>query len=437
VTQQQLLIVAAVALSNLAVCAWWIGIPAPIARLRDWVAARPARLALVMIPAVAALWLGIFVVYGFAVSGDVTLFYIPQGQAALAGQVPNADFTSWYMPLFAYLMGIVDRIGPGTLAIPLFLTICFVAAGLLLPEVSIRAGIDPATARALVPVALLNGASWVLAIAYQQDECLVLLMTIATLLLLARGRNFSAGMLAGVALLSTKILFVLTAAALATQVRRLFRFAAGGLLVVVPTLAWFLHLGFDPVRMVRGGVGHWAPPSLATLLDVWPAAHAAFHDFPWLNRVPVAAGCLAVLLIFLFVRHRGTAVTPDLTVRAIVAIWLTYLLLNMAALPPYRILIVPFLPTLLELWPRPRWLKATLFGLYCSALGVQWMFFEDWFSRPYGTVLGNPASTPADFMHLACQLTIDSVVVGCEIVWLALCFRGLRWRKPDPAATTV
>ena len=176
------------------------------------------------------LWAGIFLVYGFPVSGDVKQFYQPQGRAALSGRIPNADFTSWYMPGFAYLMGTVDYFGARDLSIPFFLILCFALASLLLPGHFRNAGKEPEAAWILTVAGVLNGASWVLAVGYQQDEALLLLLAVITMLLIFDDREMTAGVVLGLGLFFTKILFLLSAGALGLHARRRYRLALGATL---------------------------------------------------------------------------------------------------------------------------------------------------------------------------------------------------------------
>lgn len=148
------------------------------------------------------------------------MFFQPKGRRAMRGDLPNVDFQSSYMPLFPYVMRIVDKIWPNDLAIPLFFGICFVAAGLLLRQFLIEAGTTTVLASSLFLIGMFNGATWFLSIGCQQDEVMIVLFQITAILLLLRNQPVASGTALGFGLFTTKVLFLIPAAAIILQSKK-------------------------------------------------------------------------------------------------------------------------------------------------------------------------------------------------------------------------
>jgi hypothetical protein len=369
---------------------------------------------------VAGLWIGIFLVYRFPVSGDVVLFYRPQARAAMSGAVPTVNFQSAYMPLFPYLIGVVDAICSSDLSIPCFLAACFLTSGLLLPTLFESPGVPSRTAWTLASVGILNGASWALALGFQQDESLLLLFVVLASILILRGRTAVAGAVLALGLLATKILFLLPAAILAwlcPEPRRLSRAAAVTFLSVAAAFVW---LGFNPFKMLGGEAHQWIGPSLTDLIGVWPTAHEAFSRHGWLIQAAVATGCL----VSIFLMRRSDENPEGITlVRGITAVWLVFLLISPKSLPAYRLLILPLLPVLAErsqAWRR--WL-VVLYCVYCTLLPVESMLREDWINQAYPDYLVGHRTDSHSMIALLVLVAMDATIVVSELIWLALCIR--------------
>ena len=185
----------------------------------------------------------------------------------------------------------------------------------------------------------------------------------------------------------------------------------------------FLWLGFDPLRMIRGGVTQWSPPSLTTFVGAVPAAYAALRDHAWINHVAVGGACLFACILFGMDVRRATSGTM---MRSVIAVWISYLLLSPNSFPSYRLLILPFLPALVDRPGRVRVWLIVLFCCYCTALGIQWMLYEDAINKPYAAFLIDHAYDAQSVARLGVQLALDAVILGGELAWLTLCFLDRR-----------
>lgn len=429
---QNVLVVAAVALSSAGVGCWWAGRPAPVRRLRGWVDGRPALSQALVVSACAAIWSGIFLVYRFPISGDVKLFFQPQGRAALAGGVPNADFDSSYMPLFPYLMGLLNPAGTSDFRIPLFLAACFVATGCLLLPLARSLGTDARCAATLVVPGMLNGGAWLLAIGYQQDESLLLLLLVIAVLLRVTDRGLASGVVLGLGLFMTKALFLVSVPALIVQRGQRRQAAVGFGLAALPLAALFLWLGWNPYRMLAGEGGALMPPSLTALLSAYPAVNA---ERAWVR--PIAYGLAGAWILCAALLLDGGARTGAAgALRAVVGAWLGLLVMSPKSLTSYRLLILPLLPLFFhKCIPRRPWL-VPLFCAYSTAVGVQYMFYEDWIDMPYAQFFHEHAAQAGALARLAAVMGMDALILGCEIVWLVLCVslaRDERRGAVDPA----
>lgn len=429
---QNALVLASVALSSLAAGCWWSGWPEPVRRLRARVDGRPALTLALVVGACAAIWTGIFLVYRFPISGDVKQFFQPQGRAALAGGVPNADFDSSYMPMFPYLMGILNPAGSSDFHIPLFFAECFVATGCLLLPLARSVGIDSRSAATLAVPGLLSGGAWLLAIGYQQDESLLLLLLVIAIVLRARDRGLASGVVLGLGLLVTKALFLVSVPALLAQRAQRGRAVAGFAATVLPVIVLFLWLGWNPCRMLAGEAGALVPPSLPAILSVHPAVYSARA---WVR--PIAYGLVGVwILCGGRLLDGGARAGARGILRAVVGAWLGLLVMSPKSLTSYRLLILLLLPVLFHKCASRRPWLVPLFCAYSTVVGVQYMFYEDWINMPYAQFLHEHAAQAGALARLAALMGMDVFIVGCEIVWLVLCLslaRDERRGAVDPA----
>jgi hypothetical protein len=422
-TQQNLLVLAAVGVSSVLLALWQVSLPAALRRAQVWLAGGRFRLAGGLVGGAFLLWIAIFHLYGFGVSGDVRVFFQPQGRAALAGDIPHVSFRSSYMPLFPYLMGALDSICRDDRMIPAFFTACFAAAGLVLVRLLRTAGESSERIAAQVPCAMFTGASWLLAIGYQQDESLMLVISLAGALLLARGQAFLGGFLLGAGLLFTKVLAGLAALPLLCHGRRPARALAGFAVGVAP-LAVFLALLVAPQNLLSKEMTAVVPPSLTALALALPGLRVNEGRWVYLGHALVFAWAIGTGLWGLL--RRKSSVGADALMQGATVCWLGFLLLSPKSLTSYRLMILPLLPVVLRHYFHERPWRAALFALYSFACGVQYMLYEDWLAaRTYGSVFG---AGPSDLIYPAYILiAIDVVILGSEVVWL---WRGLTCRPP-------
>lgn len=408
-SRQALLVLIAVSLSNAATWCVRLVRPALAAPARRMLTTRRAVLATaVLFP--LAVWAAVFLAYGHPVSGDVDAFYRPQGRAALDGEIPNRDFRSSYMPLFPYVIGAVDRVWPDDRAIPLFIALCYAAFGLIWLRV-LETGLGRGRlATSLALAAILNGAMWFLGIGYQQDEVLIAAILAAAVLLMLRQRDGAAGIVLGVGCAATKILLLIAAAGLLTAASRRVRMAGGIAAGLAPVLGLFMLLGASPVEMVRQEAASLQPASLITLAAAAPPLYETVREHAWIAQAAIAAW---LLLVACFVRPAPSSSRLEAASAGLAAAWLVFLLLSPKALTSYRLIVLPFLPLLLP--ARPAAIAA--FAIYSTAVGVEYMLYEDWVNRPYAFAF-EAAAASAERLQLAALLALDTVIVMCEAVWL-------------------
>ncbi|HEX7087917.1 MAG TPA: glycosyltransferase 87 family protein [Vicinamibacterales bacterium] len=416
-SRQALLVLVAVALSNAATWCVRLGRPTVAASLTRMLTTRRAVLAAaVLFP--LAVWTGVFLVYGHPVSGDVDAFYRPQGRAAIGGEIPNRDFRSSYMPLFPYVIGAVDRVWPDDRAIPLFIALCYAAFGLIWLRV-LETGLGRGRlAASLALAAMLNGAMWFLGIGYQQDEVLIAAILAAAVLLMLRQRDGAAGLALGIGCAATKILLLVAAAGLVTAASRRMRMAGGIAAGLAPVLGVFMLLGASPVEMVRQEAASLQPASLITLAAAMPPLYEMVRGHAW-----IAQGAIAAWLLFVacFVRPARSTARLESVAAGLAAAWLVFLLLSPKALTSYRLVVLPFLPLLLPARPA----AITAFAIYSTAVGVEYMLYEDWVNGPYALAFEGAASA-AGRLQLGALLALDTAIVACEAVWLACALSRLR-----------
>lgn len=418
-TAQNLMVIFAVAASNMAVAGIWLARPAVVAAMLRVLARHRAWLIATLVVVPVSLWVAIFVVHGFPVSGDVVAFYRPQGRAAMAGQIPIADFRSSYMPLFPYMVGLVDRAWSNDLSIPLFITVCYAALQVLWLQALSVGGTTANMSARLSLVACLNGAMWFLGIGYQQDEILLALFVASAILLTLQGRERTAGAMLGLGCLGTKTLLAVAAVGVVCASRRRLSMLAGMAATVVPVTALFVWLGWSPLEMMRAEARSLQPPSLTVLAAAVPGIYQEVRSHLWIAQAAIVVWLAAMLV---WCRPR-IGVTPlEALAAGVAAAWLVFLLLSPKSLSSYRLVILPFVPLLVP--ARARFVA--LFVLYSTAVGVQYMLYEDWVYQPYALFLARDGIGAAAYARVATLVSLDLIIVASEMTWLALALRRLR-----------
>lgn len=428
-SHQDRIVVVALALSNLCIGLWWLEWPQFIFWLRNSFTNSLARTVTLLIVVCAGIWFGIFVVYRFPVSGDVKLFFQPQGRLAMAGGVPTVDFKSSYMPLFPYVMGIVDAVWSDEHAIGLFFTACLLFSAFLLLRILYRVGYSADIAATLTTVGVLNGATWFLVIGYQQDEALIFLFVVLAVWLTVRANSLSTGITIGLGLLTTKVLFLILGLVLLFQSRRPWRFLLGTVLVTVPTMLLFLNLGFSPAKMVMSESQALNSPSFIALFSAIPLVYATIKTNLWIPYLISGFWCASIAIGFGFVRNKLSDSQDQVRFLAyvLIAAWLGFLMFSPKSLTSYRIPTMVLLPIAIQpLVEKRSWLIA-LFCIYSTAVGVQYMFYEDWIGEPYAQFIAVHLRNWETFMRLAVVLVIDTVILFSEVVWIICCLQGIKY----------
>lgn len=293
------MVILAMALSNLGFALWCFSWPGLIKRIREFITFNAIRTGVLLFAACLCIWVGIFVVYDFPVTGDVTLFFQREGRAAMSGAIPTVDFHSSYMPLFTYVLGLADLLWPDNRAIPLLWTLLLATAGLVLRQVFIAGGEIPSLASALVVAGILNGAAWFLTIGCQQDEPLLVLFAALAMLFVLQEREIAGGAILALGLLTTKVLFLIPASVILIQSRKISRTLLGFVLCFVPIMSLFLSLGFDPFRMIGTEPQRFHPPSLTNLVAAIPFLYGSMKSSAWIGHFAAAIVWLFSLIYFL------------------------------------------------------------------------------------------------------------------------------------------
>jgi hypothetical protein len=421
--RQDFLVLAAVSLSAVATVLWWEGRPAVVRTVRRVVSQSSERTLMMLASTALLIWVGIFLVYGFPVTGDGKVFY-NQAKIALSGRLVSAETWSAHMPLYDYINAVPLAIWDSLLAIPLLFTLGFVFNGWCLGLLYRRAGLDPEEANWLSVIAMLNGASWLLGIGYQQDEILLVLYMLSAVLLLMRQRVFLAGVMLGVGLLASKLTFGLVIVAALAACRQRARLLAGVVVLAVPVFAAFLLAGFDPVKMLGSNLGAFSPPSLPTVLGApW---YAEIRAHIWVVHAITVAWCILVPIVI--VRWTPDDFTTLRFAQILTILWLGYVLITPKSLSSYRLVILPFLPLVLCRSPLHTWRMRFLFGVYTTALGSQFAFYThltDTNQASYFALLREQSDDATCVAVMGLVTLLNLVVIGCEIAWIGVAARSL------------
>jgi hypothetical protein len=102
--------------------------------------------------------------------------------------------------------------------------------------------------------------------------------------------------------------------------------------------------------------------------------------------------------------------------------WLIFVLLSFKALTSYRILVIVFIPFIVEVFRSKSPTLPILFVIYSSLVSVHVMFFEDWakITRKYIDLASIPAANLHQFIILS---AIEVSIVLLEILWVYLSLR--------------
>lgn len=376
---------------------------------------------LLIIVTLLATWAFIFLIYKFPISGDVVNFFIPQGKQAFSGSIPNRDFASSYMPLFPYIIGSIYFVWQDSRSLGLFFTICICIFFTLFFYFLRKKKIYASDNSMLLTVGLLNSTVLILGIGYQQDECYILLLIGFLLIASVNKWDLFTGIIAGFTLVLTKstIIILLIPFLLLCEKKR--DFLIGVSAITIPVLGLFLMLGFSPVMMLMGESTAIVPPSLITNFRAIPPIYLFFTSKPLITYF-LNISVLGIVGIFVIQKHINYSFRNLLSL--LIVIWLLFLIMSLKSLTSYRLLVIPFIPFVLDIY-RQRWKSIPIyFSIYCSLVSIHTMFYEDWNkitrTNPYFSMI------PNDHLPQYIILTsIEFLIVYFEIVWIFFALKSI------------
>lgn len=397
-------------------------------RARDagWPAARVERFAWgVWLLTRPGLCLLVFVVLGLPVTSDVARHYVPQGLAALDGQLVYRDFDSSYGPLFPYLAAGLLALARRPETLVLAAIACEALAMRLwlraVPELSERTRADALLMYACSPIAV-----WATTLAGQNQSWLAVALALA-FGALARGALLRSGLwlIGGAALVKALALAPLPyLAALALRRRRAAVAVAWvlGLAVLFGPFVWlgapvWRPLWAESLRTTSGNL-----PYLLGALGLGPSAGPSIG-------APVVAAALSVLLAARADHPRGSHHV------VLCILMLTLLLVGKKAYTTY--LVIFWVPMCLTL--SAQGLTAGVvasFGALSVIATLEPALWFDWLGQaPLARAL---SLAPARDAVYSAKL---AVFVACELALVAgyvwLLQRALRALVPSPAQSPI
>lgn len=356
------------------------------------------------------IFIGIFIIYGFPVSGDVMLFYQPQGKMAASGLAPTRDFKTSYMFFFPYLMGFIDILGHGNiLSIPLFLTIVSIFNSLILLKI-LEKNFSFGESSKIIIVGFFAVPQWLYGIGYQQDEILLLFFVLTSIWLLSKGENVASGIFLAIGFWITKSLFALTILAFILFVRqKRFLISLGATIIFLGFVA--LSMGFLPFEMLKAEATSLGPPSIGNLFLMYSPLRHIYSQYSFVFYLFLLTISLLPLLI-LNTQKGSSAI--DL-IMAYTIVWSIFLCLSPKSLPPYRLLIYPFISIILYKTifsqSKSKWIHLAWFYFYSTALSIHSVIYEHLIGMPYYAYV---SSTVFSKTSLFFVLLLDTIIILYE-----------------------
>lgn len=212
------------------------------------------------------LTLVVFLILGVPLQSDVVQHYVPQAQAALAGELVYRDFPSSYGPLFPYLAAGVITLGTSPLAL--------VAAAIAFEAVAMRLWLDAQRSAGLEGRAQADGllayvctpfVIWDVALEGHNTAWISAGLALCVWLGTA-GRSLAAGLALALTAAAVKVLALVAAPALLLSTPRPLRFGLGlglGLLLLHAPLT---RLGADPTQPLVMQAASWTSGNLLFVL---------------------------------------------------------------------------------------------------------------------------------------------------------------------------
>lgn len=423
-TKQGIFLLLSVITSNVLVYFWWTTKNRFVNKIKSCLSLNTWIFMGLFILVSCFLWVGLFVVYKFPISGDVFLFYSPQGEMALDGSVPIRDFPTSYMPGFVYLLGFLNAWFSGLYEIPLFFLFCFCACAWLLISIQIPMSNNNDWVSGIV-VGFFNGAIWLYSIGYQQDEIFILFLLLAVVLVYKRTLSaYTIGMSMVIHVFLSKILMGLSLVSVFFSIRAKRQYLLGLISAAFLVLLLFQTMGISlSDLLVSGEMSAFAPPSLPNILGLIHPALNLFFEQSITYFIFVLILCL--LSVILYQRLHPTSISNSSNkfdevfnlLRSVMLVWAIFLILSPKSLPAYRILYVPLLPVILSSYFTSK-ARKLLFCFYATVLGIQAYFYEHWVSQRYISYLAEYLNDPEGMLRFAFLVFVDIMIIFCEMVWI-------------------
>jgi hypothetical protein len=316
-----------------------------------------------------ALWLLVFVVLRITARGDITI-YVDEAGKNLQHLVPYIDFASSYAPLHSYM----DALLLGTFHTPIALILFAIGVEAFLLPLWFRVGRSFLSDREVRTAAILYLTS---AVSLQfvaidgQDNIIIAVLLVLSLLLVQQRRAFSSGVATGVGIALLKFLPLLYVPAFFLAIQRRWRWVAGLGVVIALSYGGFLllHPQASLLQPLAREGKLKTPGDLPYLIEA--ISGISVPSFVW-------NGLLLLLLAFVFVLiakvcHRATiAVCLRALTFGFPALTLMLMLFAKKSWPPYLMLVL--FPVCLLLSQASR-LKTALFALFGVVVLVEHSFY--------------------------------------------------------------
>jgi hypothetical protein len=195
------------------------------------------------------LFVALYVVGHQDVTSDVPTFYMPNGRAVLAGQVPYRDFPLSYAPLFPYVGAALLSLWNNAKVFALF-AILLNALALVLWHAAAVVSFDRQTARISSVLYASSGHVLVQALLGTNQVWIAAALAASTLLLV-RGRSAASGFVQALALCTVKVLSVLFWPVLWIMAPHRVRWLGGALLFSAIVYGAFAAAGTDLLIPLR------------------------------------------------------------------------------------------------------------------------------------------------------------------------------------------
>lgn len=324
-----------------------------------------------------ATYIFIFYIVKFPISGDVSLYFIPQAESVLRGEIPTRDFQTSYMVLFPYVLASVFSVWNNPKSIGMFFTICLVIFSFLFT--SIVKKYSEKDHLWIVLSGMLNSSILILGIAYQQDELLIL-MLIGLLLFFWQSNSgeIIIPVVAVITVLATKITTaVLLPPFLILGSQKTKKISIFSIIILLST-ALLLFFGVKIFDGLTGESTALVPPNIFSSLKFIP------EQISYIGKLSKYIYLSEAVIIFAFVMllFKKNFFSQDQTITLVISIcllWLLFLVFSPKSLTSYRLVLIPFVPLLISnLCFKKVKISMAIFMLYSFLVSIHVMLYEDW-----------------------------------------------------------